>query len=120
MKIEWNKVTWYSKLLAVVVFVATFILAFKLGMAYEAERVGMPWNFGDGYGMMHFRGDNAGNMEWNTNSGTPGGQGTSSAPVVGAGAHCGGNIKDAPVCSAGFHCELKVSMPDVGGTCVAD
>ena len=31
-KIEWNKVTWYSKLLAVVVFIATFIIAFKLGI----------------------------------------------------------------------------------------
>ena len=44
----------------------------------------------------------------------------SSAPVAGAGEHCGGFIKDAPVCSSGYHCELKVSMPDTGGTCVAD
>ncbi len=44
MKIEWNRVTWYSKLMAVIVFLATFALAFKLGMAYEAQLVGMPWN----------------------------------------------------------------------------
>ena len=31
-KIEWNKVTWYSKLAAVVVFVATFWIAFNLGV----------------------------------------------------------------------------------------
>jgi len=31
MNIEWNKVTWYSKLLAVVLFVLTFYIGFKLG-----------------------------------------------------------------------------------------
>ena len=31
MKIEWNKVTWYSRLLAVVVFLLTFYIAFNLG-----------------------------------------------------------------------------------------
>ena len=31
MKIEWNKVTWYSKLIAVIVFVATFFVGFYLG-----------------------------------------------------------------------------------------
>lgn len=31
MKIEWNKVTWYSKLIAVVVFVVTFYVGFYLG-----------------------------------------------------------------------------------------
>ncbi|OGY61172.1 MAG: hypothetical protein A3F99_00740 [Candidatus Colwellbacteria bacterium RIFCSPLOWO2_12_FULL_43_11] len=31
MHIEWNKVTWYSKLLAVVLFVGTFFLGFYLG-----------------------------------------------------------------------------------------
>jgi hypothetical protein len=35
MNIQWNQVTWYSKLLAVVLFVATFIIAFNLGMLYE-------------------------------------------------------------------------------------
>ncbi len=36
MKIHWNKVTWYSKTLAVILFVATFALAFCLGRQYEA------------------------------------------------------------------------------------
>ncbi|HEY5587408.1 MAG TPA: hypothetical protein VIK86_00470 [Candidatus Paceibacterota bacterium] len=31
MKIEWNKVTWYSKLIAVIVFVITFYVGFYLG-----------------------------------------------------------------------------------------
>jgi hypothetical protein len=31
MKIEWNKVTWYSKLLAVILFVLTFYIGFGLG-----------------------------------------------------------------------------------------
>ncbi len=35
MKIEWNSVTWYSKLLAIIVFVATFWLAFCFGVQYE-------------------------------------------------------------------------------------
>ena len=38
MTIEWNKVTWYSKLLAVVVFIATFFLGFWLG-TMKVERV---------------------------------------------------------------------------------
>lgn len=43
------------------------------------------------------------------------------APIAGGeGAHCGGFIKDAPTCALGYHCVLKVSMPDVGGTCVKD
>lgn len=39
MKIEWNRVTWYSKLLAVVVFLATFVVAFNLGILYEQARI---------------------------------------------------------------------------------
>ncbi len=35
MTIEWNRVTWYSKLLAVIIFVGTFALAFSLGREYE-------------------------------------------------------------------------------------
>ena len=31
MRIEWNKVTWYSKLVAIVVFVGVFFLGFYLG-----------------------------------------------------------------------------------------
>jgi len=32
MHIEWNKVTWYSKLVAIIVFVATFYIAYELGV----------------------------------------------------------------------------------------
>ncbi|KND50327.1 MAG: hypothetical protein AB198_01990 [Parcubacteria bacterium C7867-003] len=35
MTIEWNKVTWYSKLLAVVLFILTFWVAFCLGFQYN-------------------------------------------------------------------------------------
>jgi len=38
MKIEWRKVTWYSKLLAVVLFVGVFILGLYLGAAYNEVR----------------------------------------------------------------------------------
>lgn len=34
-KIQWNKVTWYSKVVAVVIFVATFFLGFYLGIQSE-------------------------------------------------------------------------------------
>lgn len=34
-KIVWNQVTWYSKLLAVLVFLATFAIAFNLGILSE-------------------------------------------------------------------------------------
>ncbi len=37
MKIEWNKVTWYSKLAAVIVFVGAFVLAFWLGGVYRNQ-----------------------------------------------------------------------------------
>ena len=37
MKIEWNKVTWYSKLAAVIIYVGTFAIAFYLGRMYEAQ-----------------------------------------------------------------------------------
>ncbi len=35
MAIHWNKVTWYSKLIAVLVFVVTFWGAFGMGVLYE-------------------------------------------------------------------------------------
>jgi len=40
MKIQWNKVTWYSKLIAVVLFIAVFFLGFYLGREYEEARSG--------------------------------------------------------------------------------
>lgn len=91
MAIQWNKVTWYSKLLAVLVFIATFAIAFWLGMQYAA---------------VHSEATTA-----ETPSGTTGGT---------AGAHCGGFIRNAPTCAAGYHCQLRVNNPDAGGTCVSD
>lgn len=35
------------------------------------------------------------------------------------GVHCGGNIRTAPTCPNGYHCQLG-TIPDVGGSCVAD
>ena len=35
MQIEWNKVTWYSKAVAVVLFVGTFLLGLYLGSEYQ-------------------------------------------------------------------------------------
>jgi len=32
MKMEFNKVTWYSMALAIILYVATFVLAFGLGL----------------------------------------------------------------------------------------
>ncbi|MFA6519908.1 MAG: hypothetical protein WCT41_03770 [Candidatus Paceibacterota bacterium] len=39
MSVEWNRVTWYSKLLAVVVFLAAFIVAFNLGILYQQASI---------------------------------------------------------------------------------
>jgi len=36
MKIEWNKVTKFSQIIAVVLFVAVFLIAFQLGRNFEA------------------------------------------------------------------------------------
>jgi hypothetical protein len=53
-----------------------------------------------------------------TSTSTPAGN-----PVVGAGAHCGGNMTTAPTCAAGYQCEpvagSHLPFGDVGGTCVA-
>ncbi len=92
MTIEWNRVTWYSKLAAVVLFVGTFVLAFWLGTAWEAAQLVVP-------------------AASSTPPASTGGR---------AGAHCGGFIRNAPTCATGYHCVLTPGRPDVGGTCVAD
>ncbi|OGZ52841.1 MAG: hypothetical protein A3B25_01165 [Candidatus Ryanbacteria bacterium RIFCSPLOWO2_01_FULL_48_26] len=47
---------------------------------------------------------------------------TASAPLSGAGEHCGGNLATAPVCITGYHCapDPTSNLPfgDVGGICV--
>lgn len=35
MKIEWNKVTWYSKLAAVILFAAVLFFGIWIGMKYQ-------------------------------------------------------------------------------------
>lgn len=40
MKIEWNRVTWYSRAVALIVYIGTFAIAFYLGQAY-GEASGM-------------------------------------------------------------------------------
>ena len=96
MAIEWNKVTWYSKLAAVVVFLATFLIAFNLGILWEQTHVETTL------------------LETpRTTSGKAGSQ----SSVGGAGARCGGFIRNAPTCAAGFHCKLG-AIVDRGGVCV--
>ena len=90
LHIEWNRVTWYSKLAAVVLFVATFALAFTLGVYWEQVSI-----------------QNALELVPTTVAG-------------GTGAHCGGFIRNAPTCAAGYHCQLTISRPDTGGSCVKD
>ena len=38
MHIEWNRVTWYSKALAIIVFVATFFIGFGFGSLYQQNK----------------------------------------------------------------------------------
>ena len=96
MKIIWNKVTWYSKLSAAVVFVLAVSAGVWIGLQYKyandqykaalAELQSMP-------------------------------------PIVShktpAAMPCGGFIRNAPVCPANYHCVLG-NIPDKGGTCVRD
>jgi membrane-bound inhibitor of C-type lysozyme len=39
MKIEWKKVTWYSTVLAIILYLATFFIAFYLGQRWEQAKV---------------------------------------------------------------------------------
>ncbi len=39
MTIEWNKVTWYSKLAAVIVFLLVLVLGFYIGLQYEKLQI---------------------------------------------------------------------------------
>ncbi|GEM_PF-4528308 len=39
--IQWNKVTWYSKLAAIILFGGVFVLGLVLGMKYQEELDGV-------------------------------------------------------------------------------
>ncbi len=96
MAIEWNRVTWYSKLAAVAVFLATFLIAFNLGILWEQTHI---------------------ETALLKTPRTIGGETGSQPSVGGAGAHCGGFIRNAPTCAVGFHCQLG-AIADKGGVCV--
>jgi hypothetical protein len=38
MTIQWNKVTWYSKLIALILFIALPFIGFYLGITYQKMR----------------------------------------------------------------------------------
>ncbi|HUX35901.1 MAG TPA: hypothetical protein VMV71_02600 [Candidatus Paceibacterota bacterium] len=96
MKIQWNKVTWYSKGVAIVLFVATFFLGMWIGMQYQ-------------YALDQYV---TANMDMQR---TP--------LFINHGSFtnqkCGGFINNAPDCPANYHCVLG-SVPDKGGVCVHD
>jgi hypothetical protein len=119
MGIEWNRVTWYSKLAAVVVFLATFVIAFNLGMMYEQVRINAA--LVESAGTTEATSTTT-KIQISESTGTPETAASTTDIQIGggAGAHCGGFIQNAPTCAKGFHCQLKVSSPDTGGTCVAD
>jgi len=39
MSIQWNKVTWYSKLVAIIFYVATLGIGIYIGTLYEAQKM---------------------------------------------------------------------------------
>ena len=96
MNIQWNAVTWYSKLLAVAVFLAAFFLAFNLGILSEQTYVETA--------LLQYP-VTVDNTASTTDSG---------APMV-----CGGFVRNALTCPAGYHCQLG-TIADKGGVCVRD
>lgn len=43
MSIEWRRVTWYSQVIAIVLFVFVFFLGFGLGSIYGSKGEGMDY-----------------------------------------------------------------------------
>lgn len=106
MSIIWNKVTWYSQAIALLIFVVTFVLAFYLGVTWERVHIESALRE-----MPAARSDEVASSTVPETSGV-------SAPT--AVTHCGGFIKGAPTCADGYHCQLSTTTPDKGGVCVAD
>lgn len=122
MSIEWNRVTWYSKLLAVAVFLATFVVAFNLGILYQQVLINTALLAAPSTIVTASSTTEAipSTIRISTPSTTDTTASTTDIQISGgAGAHCGGFIQNAPTCAKGFHCQLG-NIPDKGGTCVAD
>lgn len=92
MRMKWNEVTRFSMVIAVILYVGTFFLAFAFGAYFEHARMAMQ------------------------SVPPPPAQQSGGA----AGSRCGGFIRGAATCASGFHCQLNASRPDTGGICVAD
>lgn len=97
MNIEWNRVTWYSKLAAVIIFGLTFWLGFYLGMQ---------WQFISDQPLIM--------LSDVLNQPFPSGSNNTAE-----GQQCGGFIQNAPTCPASYHCQLN-KIADLGGVCVHD
>lgn len=123
MKIEWNRVTWYSKLLAVVVFLATFVGAFNLGILYQQAHINTAFLTTPSTTIVTASSTTEAipsTIRISTPSTTDTTASTTEVQTSGgAGAHCGGFIQNAPTCAKGLHCQLG-NIPDKGGTCIAD
>lgn len=96
MRIQWNKVTWYSKLVAAVLFLAVFWLGFWIGEQYGAAGPIQTASY----------------SYW-----VPSGAESATGTLEAAPARCGGFIRNAPTCPAGYRCQLS-RIPDTGGICV--
>lgn len=93
MNLEWDKVTWYSKLAAIVIFGLTFWLGFSFGLQYQ-------YALDEPLLLSHI------NIV------------SSYAGELSVGRQrCGGFIKNTPTCPAGYRCQLG-KIPDQGGVCV--
>ncbi len=110
--IEWNKVTWYSKLLSVAVFVATFLIAFDLGAISEQAHIAAGITALQSPIVSTSSAFHRNAAAATSTTGSPNAAGA-------AGAHCGGFIRNPPQCASGFHCQLN-RIVDTGGTCVVN
>lgn len=129
--------TWYSKLLAVAVFLATFVVAFNLGILYQQVRINTALLVAPSTTIVtassttevipstiRISTPSTTDMTASTTTTTASTTDTTASTTDvqiggGAGAHCGGFIQNAPACAKGFRCQLG-DIPNNGGTCVAD
>lgn len=91
MKIIWNKVTWYSRLAALVVFGGAVVWGFWMGNQYQ-----------------YAVGECLTSLDRMT---------TLVENINGVPRHCGGLVRNAPTCPANYHCVLG-KVVDLGGVCV--